>query len=60
MSSHQVYLFHTESGELREATLHEEADEDHLKLWGSTWLPIMQKFKPLGTNQQTPEDAHWD
>lgn len=60
MSEHTVYLQHTESGELHEATLNEEADEDHLKLWGSTWLPVMQQYKANGPNGDTPEDAHWD
>ena len=60
MSEHTVYLQHTESGELHEATLNEEADEDHLKLWGSTWLPVMQQYKTNGPNGDTPEDAHWD
>ena len=60
MSEHQVYLLHTESEELHEAVLHEEADEEHLKLWGSTWLPVMQEFKALPRTNQTPEDAHWD
>ena len=64
MEKSDVYLQRRKTGEAVPAELWDEISREHIKLWRTTWLPLInQKKESLKANNVPeptwPEDLHW-
>ena len=59
MTESKVYLLESKSGDLVEASLFDDIQDEHLELWSSTWAPLMRSFRE-SLDTFTPEDSHWN
>lgn len=60
MIESQVYLRDGQTSRLVEASLFDVVTPDHLALWETQWVPVMQTHCAGRAVTDRPEDSHWD
>lgn len=60
MNESRVYIQRSDDNQLVEASLFDEASDEHLALWDSSWIPAMRAHRAQLPISDTPEDSHQD
>jgi hypothetical protein len=60
-----IHLQRQKTGEAVEAELWDDISDEHLRLWRTTWLPLVEQAVQRLTRDgvprsQWPQDLHWD